>query len=205
MCFNFVNPFSLCAVLSDHWGQRGAVWAGGHPEGAGGAAAPEGGAGETGEELQTHWWYWADGRSRYWALKQPFKRKDSAQCIYHVALKKHVWTAHIFKSGQLALCPTFYKTETPCGGIYMLPPPQLTQEDVSPEKTVKTGRQKSERPTGPVVAGKSHRLARTRLGLGHASVHIWVSVRSVTVFSVSLSCGSGQSGSHASCHPVSVL
>ncbi|XP_044033425.1 uncharacterized protein LOC122867136 isoform X2 [Siniperca chuatsi] len=48
-------------------------------------------------------------------------------------------------------CPTFYNTETPCGGIYMLPPPQLTQEDITLEQTVKTT-PAAEKPTGPVVA-----------------------------------------------------
>lgn len=40
----------------------------------------------------------------------------------------------------------FCKTETPRGGIYMLPVPHLTQEDI----TVKT-RTVAERPTGPVI------------------------------------------------------
>ncbi|XP_022598093.1 uncharacterized protein LOC111219662 [Seriola dumerili] len=43
------------------------------------------------------------------------------------------------KDGQQdALRPTFYKTETPTGGIYMLPPPQLTQEDGTLGPVIKT-------------------------------------------------------------------
>ncbi|GAA6219931.1 lipopolysaccharide-induced tumor necrosis factor-alpha factor [Lates japonicus] len=40
--------------------------------------------------------------------------------------------------GQEDAQPTFYKSETPLGGIYTLPPPQQTQEDVTPEQSVKT-------------------------------------------------------------------
>ncbi|XP_050922363.1 uncharacterized protein LOC108889139 [Lates calcarifer] len=39
--------------------------------------------------------------------------------------------------GQEDAHPAFYKSETPLGGIYTLPPPQQTQEDVTPEQSCK--------------------------------------------------------------------
>uniref|UniRef100_A0A8D3A6I3 LITAF domain-containing protein n=1 Tax=Scophthalmus maximus TaxID=52904 RepID=A0A8D3A6I3_SCOMX len=48
---------------------------------------------------------------------------------------------HSSKSGQQDDCPTYYKSGTviqPCGGIYILPPPRLTQEDIAVVQTVKT-------------------------------------------------------------------
>ncbi|KAI3365555.1 hypothetical protein L3Q82_010637 [Scortum barcoo] len=54
------------------------------------------------------------------------------------------------KLGQSDECPTFYQTETPYGGIYMLPPPQLNQEDGPPEQEVKTGPETPESPAVPV-------------------------------------------------------
>ncbi|XP_078135898.1 uncharacterized protein LOC144536563 [Sander vitreus] len=56
--------------------------------------------------------------------------------------------------GQLDAHPNFYKSTIPCGGIYMLPLPQLEQEDATLERKVKAG-PVSERPTGPVVPVES--------------------------------------------------
>ncbi|XP_074476736.1 uncharacterized protein LOC141758868 isoform X2 [Sebastes fasciatus] len=50
-----------------------------------------------------------------------------------------------------------YNSETPRGGIYTLPPAQLTQEDIPLEGRVKT-KPVAERPTDPVVPGN---LGRT--------------------------------------------
>ncbi|XP_071319781.1 uncharacterized protein [Trachinotus anak] len=52
--------------------------------------------------------------------------------------------------GQQGACPPFYKTETPHGGIYLLPPLQPAQEDATPEQGVRTV-PAAETPTGPVV------------------------------------------------------
>ncbi|XP_032357439.1 uncharacterized protein LOC116670848 [Etheostoma spectabile] len=60
--------------------------------------------------------------------------------------------------GQQAPQSIFYKSETPRGGIYMLPPPQLEQEGATLEREVKTS-PVSERPTSPVVPVES--LAQT--------------------------------------------
>ncbi|KAM7371079.1 hypothetical protein PAMP_010575 [Pampus punctatissimus] len=46
--------------------------------------------------------------------------------------------------------PTFYKVKKPCGGIYMLPPPQLTQEGATSGLKIKS-RPAAEIPTGPIV------------------------------------------------------
>ncbi|KAL3051162.1 hypothetical protein OYC64_001435 [Pagothenia borchgrevinki] len=46
--------------------------------------------------------------------------------------------------GHLDPCAPSYKTEGPRGGIYMLPPPQLEQEEMAPEPV-------TEAPSGPVV------------------------------------------------------
>ncbi|XP_040885359.1 uncharacterized protein LOC121175620 [Toxotes jaculatrix] len=48
------------------------------------------------------------------------------------------------QEGQNDARPTFYKTKTPRGGIYTLPPPQLKQEDITLQQGAGT-------PTGPVV------------------------------------------------------
>ncbi|AWP17394.1 putative lipopolysaccharide-induced tumor necrosis factor-alpha factor -like [Scophthalmus maximus] len=55
--------------------------------------------------------------------------------------------------GQQDDCPTYYKSGTviqPCGGIYILPPPRLTQEDIAVVQTVKTTAE-AETPTGPIT------------------------------------------------------
>lgn len=45
---------------------------------------------------------------------------------------------------------TFYKTEIPQGGIYMLPPPLLKQEDITLESRLKP-KPAEERPSGPIM------------------------------------------------------
>lgn len=61
-------------------------------------------------------------------------------------------TCLCFKSGQEDAHPAFYKSETPLGGIYTLPPPQQTQEDVTPEQSVKTT-PAAETPTNLITPG----------------------------------------------------
>ncbi|XP_035467475.1 uncharacterized protein LOC118286944 [Scophthalmus maximus] len=59
--------------------------------------------------------------------------------------------------GQQDDCPTYYKSGTviqPCGGIYILPPPRLTQEDIAVVQTVKTTAE-AETPTGPITPAGS--------------------------------------------------
>ncbi|KAG7226543.1 hypothetical protein INR49_003865, partial [Caranx melampygus] len=53
-------------------------------------------------------------------------------------------------SHQGAVRPISYKTETPTGGIYTLPPPQHTEEDAPPEQTVRS-RPAVETSAGEVV------------------------------------------------------
>ncbi|XP_051272871.1 uncharacterized protein LOC127372957 [Dicentrarchus labrax] len=56
--------------------------------------------------------------------------------------------------GQQDVCPTFCKTETPCGGIYLLPPPQLTEEDIALDWREKN-RTAAEEPKGTTVSADS--------------------------------------------------
>ncbi|XP_073345387.1 uncharacterized protein [Pagrus major] len=60
-------------------------------------------------------------------------------------------------NGQEAVRPTLSKTETPHGGIYLLPPPQTAQEGTAPEQTGPVG----ETPTGPVAPLPVDSLAHT--------------------------------------------
>ncbi|XP_069373591.1 uncharacterized protein [Paralichthys olivaceus] len=51
--------------------------------------------------------------------------------------------------GQQDECPTIYKTETPYGGIYTLPPSQLTQGNTTVKQSVKTTPEAETSPTPP--------------------------------------------------------
>lgn len=56
-----------------------------------------------------------------------------------------------FKSGQQDVRPTSYKSEIPRGGIYLLPPPQLTK-DITLEQREET-RPEEETPTDTAIPG----------------------------------------------------
>lgn len=100
-----------------------------------------------------------------------------------------------FKSGQGAVRHTFSKTETPHGGICVLPHHQPSQEDTALQ------------PTGPVhetgaVGPLPGEFEHACNSISHAFVHVRVYQASDCL---SLSGTSGQSGSSSSGHPVSVL
>ncbi|XP_056285732.1 lipopolysaccharide-induced tumor necrosis factor-alpha factor homolog isoform X2 [Pseudoliparis swirei] len=49
--------------------------------------------------------------------------------------------------------PTAYKTEAPCGGVYMLPPPQLEEQDFTPEERGRRKRKRKRRPGAETPPG----------------------------------------------------
>lgn len=97
-----------------------------------------------------------------------------------------------FKSGQGAVRHNFSKTETPHGGICVLPHHQLSQGDTGPVDETPTG------AAGPLPGEFEHAC--------NSISHAFVYVREYQASDcLSLSGTSGQSGSSSSGHPVSVL
>lgn len=73
---------------------------------------------------------------------------------------------HRLKSGQQAPSPALYKTETPRGGVYTLPPPQPTPEEVTLEDRGKV------RTVADVVPGELHACTHVTIETGRAELRV---------------------------------